>query len=80
MEIVRVFTGADGQSHFEDVAVDLQSYGPMGSLSDLWPGKGLQFREVTGDYTSTFTTPRADNSFRDDERSPVSRRYSATWF
>lgn len=54
MEIVRVFTGSDGQSHFEDVTVPLEDLGPMGAISKLWPGKGVQFREVGGDYHLDF--------------------------
>ena len=50
MDIVRVFTGPDGQSHFEDVAVALDDLGPMGLISKRWPGSGVQFREVDGDY------------------------------
>ena len=50
MDIVRVFTGPDGQSHFEAVAVALDDLGPMGLISKRWPGSGVQFREVGGDY------------------------------
>jgi len=59
MDIVRVFTGPDGQSHFEDVAVDLDGAGAAGRISALWPGAGVQFREVDGDYHLDFhTAPR----------------------
>ena len=51
MNIVRVFTGPDGQSHFEDVAVDLDDLGAVGKISRRWPGSGVQFREVGGDYS-----------------------------
>ena len=50
MEVVRVFTGPDGQSHFEDVDIDLDDHGMAGRISALWPGAGVQFREVDGDY------------------------------
>lgn len=50
MDIVRVFTGPDGQSHFDDVAVPLDDLGAMGRISERWPGGGVQFREVGGDY------------------------------
>lgn len=49
-----MFTGPDGQSHFEDIAVPLDDLGPMGAISRLWPGKGVQFREVGGDYNLDF--------------------------
>ena len=59
MNIVRIFTGADGRSHFEDTAVDLIDHGALGMISTLWPGKGVQFREVAGDYALDFhTAPR----------------------
>ena len=59
MEIVRVYTGADGQSHFEDVTVELEDFGMAGQISALWPGRGVQFRTVSGDYSLDFhTAPR----------------------
>jgi len=54
VDIVRVFTGADGQSHFEDVKVALDDAGVAGQISALWPGKGVQFRTVRGDYQIDF--------------------------
>ena len=54
MDIVRVFTGPDGQSHFEDVNVELEDLGTRGQISKTWPGGGVQFREVGGDYLLDF--------------------------
>jgi len=54
MSLVRVYTGDDGQSHFEDVTIDLDDHGPMGRISALWKGKGVMFREVDGDYDLDF--------------------------
>lgn len=54
MQIVRVFTGPDGASHFEDVTVELHAEGPFTALSELWPGKGVQFRTVDGGYELDF--------------------------
>ena len=54
MQLVRVFTGDDGQSHFEDITVELSSYGLMGRISEQWPGSGVLFREVDGDYDLDF--------------------------
>jgi hypothetical protein len=51
MRIVRIFTGPDGQSHFEDLEVPLEDRGAMGRISKLWRGKGVMFREVDGDYS-----------------------------
>lgn len=59
MNVVRIYTGADGKSHFEDVTVELKDMGGMGRISDLWRGKGVMFREVSGDYDLDFhTAPR----------------------
>ena len=54
MKVTRVYTGDDGQSHFEDVEIDLISHGAVGWISELWPGGGVQFREVDGDYDLDF--------------------------
>jgi hypothetical protein len=54
MNLVRVFTGDDGQSHYDDVEVPLGDYGSMGAISKLWPGTGVQFHQVTGDYNLDF--------------------------
>ena len=54
MEIVRIHTGPDGQSHFEDVAVELADMGAAGRISARWPGGGVQFREVDGSYHLDF--------------------------
>ena len=53
MQVVRIYTGDDGESHFEDVDVPLQS-GGAGRISSLWPGSGVIFREVDGDYDVDF--------------------------
>lgn len=59
MDVVRIYTGPDGRSHFEDVTVDLEDRGAGGQISELWPGRGVQFREVPGDYDLDFhTAPR----------------------
>lgn len=59
MEILRVFTGPDGASHFEEVTVELDDWGPAGRISRLWRGSGVQFRAVPGDYHLDFhTAPR----------------------
>ena len=54
MELVRIYTGDDGRSHFTDLQVELDDLGPMGMISKLWPGKGVQFREVGSDYHLDF--------------------------
>jgi hypothetical protein len=59
MQYVRVYTGDDGRSHFEDCEIELEDMGGMGQISTLWRGKGVIFREVDGDYALDFhTAPR----------------------
>ena len=54
MDIVRVYTGPDGQSHFEDVSVELDDHRAAGRISSTWPARGVQFREVDGAYHLDF--------------------------
>lgn len=56
MRVVRIFTGPDGKSHFEDVEIELESRGPGGRISRLWSGTGVEFREVDGDYYLDYHT------------------------
>ena len=59
MTIVRIFTGADNQSHFEDVRIPLKSTGKIGFISELTKATGIVFRETGGDYNYEFhTAPR----------------------
>jgi hypothetical protein len=58
MKITRVYTGADGESHFEDVDIEL-SPGTVGSLSESQDVTKIIFRETGGDYDLDFhTAPR----------------------
>ena len=52
--MVRVFTGDDGASHFEDLEIELTDHGMRGRMSELWAGKGVIFREVDADYALDF--------------------------
>ena len=59
MQVVRVYTGDDGESHFEDVDIGVEGQGGAGRLSKLIRGPGVVFREVDGDYDLDFhTAPR----------------------
>lgn len=44
MAIFRVYAGADGQSHFEDVEPKLQSQGDQSASAELIPGSGIVIR------------------------------------
>lgn len=50
MQITRLFTGADGESHFEDLDIALGDGGPIGQLSAPTPATGIIFRETGADY------------------------------
>ena len=54
MKITRVYTGEDGESHFEDLEVALSERGPLGNISQLEPATGIVFRETEGDYDLGF--------------------------
>ena len=54
MQVTRIYTGDDGESHFEDVEVELTDHGPMGRISELVQARGVVFREVDGDYDLDF--------------------------
>ncbi len=59
MTVVRIYTGADNRSHFEDLQIPLKSTGKVGFLSELMKATGIVFRETGGDYSYDFhTAPR----------------------
>ena len=45
MNVIRVYTGPDNESHFEDLDIPLED-GPYGALSGLVPVEGVVFRET----------------------------------
>ena len=49
MSIVRLYTGADNRSHFEDLQVPLKDDGKIGFLSERVQATGIVFRETGGD-------------------------------
>ncbi len=50
MKILRVYSGDDGESHFEDVEIPLRDLGRIGRLSPLQEATGIVFRTTEGDY------------------------------
>lgn len=54
MKITRVYTGADGKSHFEDIEVPLKDGGKAGFMSELMKATGVVFRETDGSYNFDF--------------------------
>jgi hypothetical protein len=59
MKITRLYTGDDGESHFEDIDIPLRDAGEIGRLSELQPTTGIIFRETGADYDYDWhTAPR----------------------
>jgi hypothetical protein len=54
MRVVRLYTGPDNKSHFEDIQIPLKDAGKVGFISELYKATGLVFRETTGDYNYDF--------------------------
>ena len=54
MVVTRIFTGDDGESHFEDIDVPLTDLGPIGAMSKLIAATGLVLRETGSDYDLDF--------------------------
>ncbi len=50
MKITRLYTGADGESHFEDADIPLEDKGDIGKLSKHLKATGILFRETAADY------------------------------
>lgn len=54
MKVVRVYTGEDDESHFDDLEIDLEDHGRLGRMSEMVRAHGVIFREVGGDYALDF--------------------------
>ena len=50
MRITRLYTGDDGESHFEEIDIPLTDSGEIGALSEPFKATGIIFRETSGDY------------------------------
>ena len=57
MRIVRVFTGPDGQSHFEDLEVP-ETQGPRYSITDVLPATAAAFRLAPSGDIDYHNAPR----------------------
>ena len=55
MKVTRIYTGEDGESHFEDVEISMiDRGGAIGAISRLEGATGILFRETGGDYDYDF--------------------------
>ena len=51
MKLTRLYTGADGETHFEDVEVPLADSGRLTRTSEIEKAAEIVFRETSGDYS-----------------------------
>lgn len=54
MKITRLYSGPDGQSHFQDLDMPLKDNGEWGFLSESLPVRELILRETTASYDFTW--------------------------
>ena len=50
MKITRLYTGTDGQSHFEDMEIPLGDYQPGEQQSEFMKTTGIVLRETSGGF------------------------------
>ena len=80
MKILRIYTGADGESHFEDIEIPLVDRGMIGAISELQDATGIAFRQTCGDYDSDFhNAPRRQYVIHLDAAVERSRR-ALRWY
>ena len=53
MKIIRLYTGADNESHFEEIDVELNPRG-RNAFSDLQPAEGVMFRRALETHHSDY--------------------------
>jgi len=53
MKIVRLYTGADNESHFEDFDIEMHPQG-FDQVSALQPAHGIQFRSAPPSHRSSY--------------------------
>jgi hypothetical protein len=53
MKIVRLYTGEDNESHFEDIEIELNPSGRM-QVSELQPAQGIMFRTASPSHLSNY--------------------------
>ena len=59
MQITRLYTGPDDESHFADMEITLRDGGDIGRLSELFPATGVILRETDAHYAYGWhTAPR----------------------
>jgi hypothetical protein len=54
--VTRVYSDSNGDSHFEDIEIELKEAGSIGRLSAILPATGIMFREVEPSFDWNFHT------------------------
>jgi hypothetical protein len=54
MKVTRLYTGIDGESHFEDIDIPLKSLDTSESRSDILKATGIIFRETSAEFDLDF--------------------------
>lgn len=57
IQITRIYSDKNGDSHFEDIEMPLNDHGEIGFLSEKIPVKEIIFRKVKPDYDYDFHHP-----------------------
>ncbi len=52
--VTRIYSDAEGESHFEDISIPLNDKGEIGFLSDAQQAGTVIFRKVTAQYDYNF--------------------------
>ena len=52
MAIIRIYTGSDGKSHFEEVTPALEPRGDKAASGELLPGPGIVIRQFDADRSN----------------------------
>ena len=59
MKITRVYADGEGDSHFEDLVIELRDAGPIGHLSEPFSAKEVLFRRNEPGYGASAPVHRA---------------------
>jgi hypothetical protein len=54
MKCIRLFTGSNGESHFEDIDIPFGRKDAIDARSEIFAATGVQFRETPADYDLDF--------------------------
>ena len=56
MKILRIYSDADGETHLEDIAVEMDDFAGTGRKSQDWAVESVSFREIPPGASAEFHT------------------------